>query len=134
MLSLIRSLALAASKAVGAVVLGGAILWEVALHCGPLQGTVYVHVSGGDCDVAVDDATYHVKTLWETPIVCELEPGRHIVRMSRDGRVVFEQEFSIDAGEEIVLSAWEGADKELPEAASISPDVISDSPFAQRIP
>ncbi len=134
MLPLIRSLGLAVPKAIGAVVLGGGILWEVALHCGSPQGTVYVHVSAGECDVTVDDATYHIKTLWETPIVRELEPGSHIVRMSRDGLVVFEQEFSIAAGEELVMSAWEGAGKNLTETASISRDVTSDSPGAQRNP
>jgi len=112
-LSLIRSLALAVPKTVGATVLGGAILWEVALHCGPPQGTVYVHVAGGYGDVTVDDASYHVRTMWETPIVRELQPGRHVVRMSRDGRLVFEQEFSINPGEEIVLSVWESTDEEV---------------------
>jgi hypothetical protein len=109
-LALIRSLALASSKAVGAVVLGGAIIWEVALHSGPPRGTVYVHVSQGNGDVTVDDATYHVRTLWESPIVCELEPGRHVVKMARDGRGVFEQEFSIDPGEEIVVTAWDNSE------------------------
>ncbi|HKI16403.1 MAG TPA: hypothetical protein VKA15_00905 [Isosphaeraceae bacterium] len=122
-MSLVRSLTLTASKAVATVILGGAILWEVALHCGPLQGTVYVHVSSGDCDVTIDHATYPVRTLWETPIVRKLQPGSHTVRMSRDGRVVFEQEFSIDAGEELVLTAWDEADKNLSETSSISPDI-----------
>jgi hypothetical protein len=116
-LTLIRSVALAAFKTVSAVVVGGAILWEVVLHCGPPSGTVYVHVAHGYGDLTVDDATYHVKTLWETPIVRNVQPGRHIVRMSLDGRLVFEQEFSIGAGEEIVLTAWDSADKG-PDSAS----------------
>jgi len=110
-LSLFRSLALAAPKAVGAVVLGGAVLWEVALHSGPPTGTVYVHVAHGYGDLTVDDATFHVRTVWETPIVRQLSPGRHVVRMSRDGSVTFEQEFSINAGEEIVMSAWDSSDE-----------------------
>jgi len=107
MLTLIRSLALAGAKAAGAVILGGAIVWEVAWHCGPPRGTVYVHVAGGVGDVTIDDATYHVQTLSDSPIVRELRPGRHIVRMSRDDRSVFEEEFAIDPGEHLVLTAWD---------------------------
>jgi hypothetical protein len=127
-LSLMRSLALAVAKPVGAVLLGGAFLWEVALHCGPPHGKVYVHVAGGFGDVTVDDSTYHVKTLWESPIVRELEPGQHIVRMSRDGCLVFEQEFSIDAGEELILAAWDRS-KEGPqsESANLRPGSIASS-------
>jgi hypothetical protein len=45
--------------------------------------------------------------MWETPIVRQLPPGEHIVQMSRKGDLVFEKQFSIDAGEEIVLTAWD---------------------------
>jgi hypothetical protein len=113
MLPLIRSLAFAAAKAAGAIILGGAIIWEVALHCGPPRGTVYVHVAGGVGDVTIDESTYHVRTLWESPIVRELQPGRHSVRMSRDGQCVFEEDISINPGEEIMLTAWDRSNERL---------------------
>jgi hypothetical protein len=106
-LPLFRSLAWFLCKASCAALLGGAILWEVAIHCGPPRGTIYVHVSGGYGDLEVDDATYRVRSLLESPVVCELEPGRHSMRMLRDGAVVFEDEFSLDPGEEIVMTAGE---------------------------
>jgi hypothetical protein len=111
--SLCRSLAWGALKMLSVVVLGGAVLWEVALHSGPPNGKVYVHVAQGYGDLTVDDATYHVRTPWETPVVCELQPGAHVVTMSRDSRVVFQEEFSLDAGEELVLTAWERVEPEM---------------------
>jgi hypothetical protein len=78
-----------------------------------MTGTVYVHVSEGYGDLNVDDATYHVRSLWETPIVCELEPGTHVLTMSRNGRMVYHEEFSLHPGEELVLCAWEGVEHEL---------------------
>ena len=55
----------------------------------------------------VDDVAYQVESLWETPIVCEISPGRHILRMSRGERVLYEEEFTLGPGKEIVLMAWE---------------------------
>ena len=114
MLSTIRALVLAAAKPLAAIILGGAIIWEVAVHCGPSLGTVYVHVTGGDGDVMIDEETYHVTALEDSPIVRELRPGRHVVRMARDGRNVFQQEISIASGEEIVLTAWDSRQNRLP--------------------
>jgi hypothetical protein len=112
LLSLCRSLLWAISKAVGAILLGGAVLWQVALYCGPPNATVCVHVAQGYGDLTIDDATYHVRTMWETPVVRELQPGRHVLRMSRDERQVFEQVFSIAPGEELVLVACEDKDRD----------------------
>jgi len=107
MLILIRNLLFAALKGVGALSLGGAILWQVAEHSVSNKGVAYVHVSVAEVDVMVDDLEYHVESLWQTPIVCELGSGNHTLRMSRDGRTLFEQEFTLNVGDEIVLVAWE---------------------------
>ena len=55
--------------------LGGAILWQVHDHCGSMKCVAYVHVATPGVDVTVDDQTYRVETLWESPIVCELLPA-----------------------------------------------------------
>jgi hypothetical protein len=94
-------------KGLSALALGGAILWQVHDRCGVVKGMAYVHVVTPGVDVTVDDQTYRVETLWESPIVCELRPGRHLLRMLRSGRVLFEQEFTLDPGQEVVLSACE---------------------------
>jgi hypothetical protein len=108
--SLSRSILWGIFKTVGALLLGGAVLWEVTLHSGPPNGKVYVHVPQGNGDLMIDDEMYHVRTLWETPVVCVLQPGHHALRLSRDGQPVFEQQFSIDSGEELVLTASEDRD------------------------
>lgn len=108
MLSLCKNLAVGTIKGLSALALGGAILWQVHDHCGTMKAVAYVHVVIPAVDVTVDRQTYRVETLWDSPIVCELRPGRHLLRMLRSGRVLFEQEFTLDAGQEVVLTAWEG--------------------------
>jgi hypothetical protein len=104
MLIAIRRVMLAMTKVVGALGLGGTIIWHVGTHSSVQKGLACVHVSAPDVDVTVDDTSYHVETLWESPIVFELGPGRHKLEMSRDGRVVDEQEFTLGMGEEAVLA------------------------------
>jgi hypothetical protein len=93
-------------KRLGALAPGGAILWQVHDHCGSMKCVVYVHVSspGVDITVEVDAQTYRVETIWETPIVCELRPGRHLLRLLRSGRVLLEEEFTLAPGQEVVLA------------------------------
>jgi hypothetical protein len=117
MLITIRSIMFAIIKGATWLGLGGAILWQVALHSGPLNGIAYIHIPKPNVEITVDDAKYRIETLWDSPLVCELRPGTHVLRMSRSGQVVFEQEFSLDRGKEIVLTAWEEQPSETPAAA-----------------
>jgi hypothetical protein len=95
-------------KLVGTLLLAGVILWQVVEQCGPNQGKVIVHVTKARVDVTIDEATYPVGSIWMNPIVCELPPGRHTVRMLQAGRVLYEEPFNLKAGEEIILTAWDG--------------------------
>ncbi len=137
MLMLIRSLLVMIVKGIGALALGGAILWQVTEHCGSRKGIAYVHVSKQQVHVTVDDETYWVETLWDTPIVCELRPGHHMLRMLQSGRVLFEQEFMLDPGQEVVLTAWDGfnenRDDARPSSISFNP-LLSPSQLARRNP
>ena len=110
MLVMIQVLTIKAFKGVLALVLWGRDPWHVVEHCGETKGIAYVHVSTAEVDITVDDETYHVETRWEPPIVCELQPGRHLLRMIKTGRILFEQEFAIDCGEQVVLTAWDTID------------------------
>jgi hypothetical protein len=121
MLISIRSMILAIAKGIGALGLGSVILWQVAIRSGCQNCVAYVHVSTPNVEVMVDDMEYHVETLWETPLVCELRPGRHVLRMSRSGRVLYEEEFTLGKEEEIVLTAWEPPSEK--PAVTMLPDV-----------
>jgi hypothetical protein len=107
MFALARMISLAILKPIVALALGGAILGMVARICGPRDGVAYVHVSTPGVDVKVDDLAYRVESSWDTPIVCALPPGLHVLRMYRNGTLLYEQEFTIEPGMELVLCAWE---------------------------
>jgi hypothetical protein len=79
----IRCLVFGTVKGVGALALGGVILWQVVEHCSPAKGIAYVHVAKSKVNVMIDDETYWVETSWQAPIVCELRPGRHMCGCSR---------------------------------------------------
>jgi hypothetical protein len=102
-----RTFQFATVKTIALMVLGGAILWQVGAHSGPANGTAYVHVSTPRVDVTVDKKTYHVETLSDSPIVCELRPGKHVLRMTQNGQTLYQQRFTLRPEEELVLTAWE---------------------------
>jgi hypothetical protein len=129
MLSLCKSFAVGTIKGFSALALGGAILWQVHAHCGLVKCVAYVHVASPEVDVTVDDQTYWVETRRERPIVCELRPGRHLLRMLRSERVLFEQEFTLDPGQEVVLTAWEEFKE---KRASDFPPEVSFNPSLSR--
>jgi len=137
MLMLIRSFVFGMVKGIGALALGGVILWQVIQHCDSTKGIAYVHVRKSQVNVTVDDETYWVETLWDTPIVCELRPGRHMLRMLQSERVLFEEEFTLDPGQEVVLMAAEGCnekrDDARPSNTSFNP-LLSPSQPARRNP
>jgi hypothetical protein len=95
------------TKVISAVTLGGAIFWQVATHCGPHMGTVYVHVTAAEVNVVVDSATYHVESACEPALVCELRPGRHTLQMTRGDEVLFQQDFTVERGKSIILMPYE---------------------------
>jgi hypothetical protein len=119
----IRSMIFALGKGIGAFGLGSVILWQVVIHIGPQYGMAYVHVSTSNVDVMVDDVPYHIDTLWETPIVCELSPGPHVLRMCQSGRLLYEENFSLGVGQEIVLIAWDRSGESAAQVAGLTDSV-----------
>jgi hypothetical protein len=116
MLILIRSTLLATLKPIAGIAIGGAILWHVAMHSGAPNGIAYVHVSADQVDVMVDHTAHHVESRWDSPIVCELRAGKHVLQMTRNGQTLFEEEFTLNSGAEVVLTAWERS-----EGAGVKP-------------
>jgi hypothetical protein len=92
-------------KRLGAVCLAFVIFWHVTQHAGPRRGKAIVQVPDtDDIVVAVDQRNYHVRTPEETPVVCDLEPGTHIVQVWRRGVLRGEEHFIIEAGKEVVIA------------------------------
>jgi hypothetical protein len=104
----LRTASWTVGKPLGAVLLGGVILWQCAEHAGSPKGRAIVHVATLPADLVIDHAVYRVEDLSRSPIVCELRPGRHNARLLRDGQVLYQEEFLARADEEVILTAWDG--------------------------
>jgi hypothetical protein len=79
------------------------ILWHVAHRAGPHRGKAIVHVTQPDVIVKVDGQRYHVGSIAESPLACELEPGRHEVELWERGVLTDEESFTIEAGRDVIL-------------------------------
>jgi hypothetical protein len=106
-MTVIRLMLLSAAKRVGALVLGGVFVWQVAENSGLRKGEAIVHVTESGVDVTIDDSEYRVETVTDSPIVCDLTAGRHTLRMARDGRVLYEESFTVPTNNDVVLTAWD---------------------------
>lgn len=95
-------------RGVGACLLGAFVLWQVVERAVPPAGPTIVHVMEEDVDIFIDKAVYRVKGAQRGPIVTMLRRGRHTLRMSRRGEVLYEQPFEIGRNDDgIVLTAWD---------------------------
>ncbi len=90
-------------KRLGAVCLTFVILWHVAQHTGLRRGTVVVHVTQQDVMVDVDEQRYHVGSIVQSPLVCELEPGHHVAEVWRSGVLLGEESFTIEPGKDVII-------------------------------
>jgi hypothetical protein len=106
-----------------AFVLGGGMLWWVAEHAGPEQGKVFVHVTEPRVTVLLDDEPFLIDEPSVAPIECVLPSGRHQLRMLREDRVLYEESFELNRGEEKILTAWvRHSDKGAPTASGSTGD------------
>ena len=97
----------AVTKFLGGSTLAIGVFWQVAVHSTPPCGVAYIHVMEADVEVTLDNQTRRVEGLETAPLVRELSAGRHTLRMAREGRVVYEESFEVQPGQEVVLSAWD---------------------------
>jgi hypothetical protein len=92
-------------KGVGAVCLTFVILWHFVPHAGPQRGKAIVHVPQPDVMVEVDEQRYHVGSMEESPVVCEVEPGHHLAIVRGSGKLLWAGSFVVEAGEEVEVHA-----------------------------
>lgn len=86
--------------------LGVGTTWWVVEHLGGPGGSVVVHLCEPDVDLVVGHHTCRIGSLPADPLVCDLPAGRHELRVSRGGEVLYREAFDLGRGEQIVLSAW----------------------------
>jgi hypothetical protein len=115
-LSLIATLV----KRVGLVCLLAVIGWHIVRHEPPANGTAIVHVPEPGVVVAIDNRSYLVDAMSESPLVCELKPGGHRVEIHHGKLVLGVQHFVIESGKEAVLRPFPHRDG-LPRAAATDP-------------
>lgn len=136
-MTILRRIMAAAAKLVLFLLFAAPILWQIAENSGSRRGIAYIHVPKPEVLVTVDAATYWVETLWETPVVCELQPGIHNLKMTKGGLVLYENEFRLAPGEEVVIVAEKDFDPAREDARSEVYEVqpsTRPSQLARRIP
>ncbi|MFO0954494.1 MAG: hypothetical protein U0835_25705 [Isosphaeraceae bacterium] len=117
----IRTVLAAATKVVGTLGVSCVLLGHVAEHSGPRECEAVIHVTETDVTVFVDDAPYRSETWSDTPLSLLLEPGRHTLRMSRQGRTLSEETFTLRPGQHAVLTAWDQTRRPTPYRAGRGP-------------
>jgi hypothetical protein len=53
--------------------------------------------------VSVDNQSYRVESIAESPVVCELGPGSHVVKVRRGGSLLGEEGFIVEPGQDVIL-------------------------------
>ena len=106
---LARALSIEAARRAGAIVFGGLLLWQVVDKAGQGEGEVVVHVAEVGATVSIDGRDYAFDLAPGEPICQSLRPGRHALAMRRGGRIVYEESFTIEPGDHLVLTAWDEA-------------------------
>src|SRR5262245_14441684 len=103
----IRNTLTALTGGAGALALTGTILGFVAAHSGPQECEAVIHVTEADVEVSLDSLSFRVDSWTDEPILCSLRGGRHVLRMTRGDRTLYEESFTVRAGEDVVLTAWD---------------------------
>jgi hypothetical protein len=93
-------------KGMGALILGGLTLWWVVERVGPAEGTVLVHVTEPDVEVTLGGLNFSIEERRYAPLECRLRAGRHLLRVKRGDRMLYEEWFTVDRGEEVILTAY----------------------------
>lgn len=102
---LTKGLLIAVARVLVAFVLSIVLLAEVVSRSGPQTSEVVVHLTEFPARLTIDGRSYPVSTLHESPIVSELGRGWHELRVWRDDRLVYREDFRVQPGENLVLTA-----------------------------
>ncbi len=92
-------------KALFACAFAVGVLWWVAEHSGPREGTVILHVLERGVEVTLAGRVYHFREMTDEPLVIRLLAGRYHFRVRRGNTVLHAESFMLHGGESIVLVA-----------------------------
>jgi hypothetical protein len=85
------------------------ILWHVSQNTGETDGRVIVHVTETDVSIRIDDDLERsINSTEQIPTVFAIPPGRHQIRLFRGESMEDDQQFEVGAGEEVMLTLWNG--------------------------
>jgi hypothetical protein len=98
----------------GACLFGAAVLSWVSMNAGPNLGTALIHVTEPDVVVCVGDRTFVITDRRNAPIECDLPAGRHTLSMKRFGETLYQENFELERGGEVILTAWRDPSKGRP--------------------
>jgi hypothetical protein len=93
-------------KNAAALLLGATTLGWVVEHIEPPNGKAVVHVVEAQVEVTVDGESFVVVQPYSV-IEVSLPAGSHRLCMRRDDRVLYEEQFTMPPGADIVLTAFE---------------------------
>jgi hypothetical protein len=85
---------------------GLAVLPWVAAHVASGEGSVLVHVTEPDVQVSIAGRTFEIEGMCYVPLECTLPPGRYRLEMTREGDLLYHEEFQIRSDEQVILTAW----------------------------
>lgn len=94
-------------KRLAAVCFAFVVFWHVTHQAPPRRGKAIVHVSQSDVVVIIDHQDHRVPTYAESPVVCELDPGNHSAQVWRRGILLGQVRFTIEAGKDVVIPAFD---------------------------
>jgi Na+-transporting NADH:ubiquinone oxidoreductase subunit NqrB len=82
-------------------------LWHITvmLTSGVDYGKVLVYVSEQPSILTIDRQHYSITKQVSLPLICELRPGEHQLRLEQNGRKVYEHSFTVEARREQTLFA-----------------------------
>jgi hypothetical protein len=104
---MINTLLTGVAKSVGALLLALVVLWPTAETAGTTDCEAVIHVMDPQIQVVIDEQVYCLEAGTSGPIVCQLRPGRHLLRAFREASVIQEEEFSLQPGQQGVFTAWD---------------------------
>jgi hypothetical protein len=117
---LLRGIMIETMRKVGACVIAVSVLWQVAERAGRGNGEAVVHVTESGVVVLIDGYAYPYEPWPASPIACSLRPGSHTLAMTLEGRVVYEETFTLEPGGHVVLTAWDKTRSTLPQERKLS--------------